>query len=993
MDPPRPLVGRSAEQAQLLRALDGAVAGKPRATLLHGEPGIGKTTLVRDLVERAQARGFHVLFGQCLRFGAEVTTHLPFTQGLDRWVRGVSPETLDRVFPRAVSSRGVLGSLANPFGRSLGQTAETGSQGLLFRLAGAVDRLADDAPTLVVVDDLQWADPSSLDVLSFIVAGLHPGQHLALALTYRDTELGDGHPLHGWLADVRRITVVDRLPLSRLSAGETEQLVRGLPGVRTDLALAESVFASSEGNPYLAELMAQGIGDADGGGSRLAEALLASWHRLGPAARAVTQLMAVAGRPVAFRVLQDLASRRGVAGDDVTAAVSEAVGEGIVILQEPNDVWFRHPLLAEVVATTLPPWQLPEVHRAFAEAWEVADGVTDADRATHLALHYAAAEDPEPAFRWALLAADEARTLHAVSEEATHLATAADLLELVSAESRPSTPELLTRAGRCLIAAGRPARALEFYERALAAVDPQEEPLAACRVLMALNFAKGTNVTGSSTAVVADFERAVALTSRFPDSKERAFALAHLANFEVFEGIDAGVEHAAEAVRLAEALGADDVLAWALVVRAQTLWGTHDGVVDAERAWALARAVDETELLIRVSVNVCNSYESVGQLAASASLSREVFALMRARGSAQGISCTGARAALTLVQLGQWDVARSVIRETLALRLSTRWGAAARCGAAVLSALEGDVAAADAHLARARELMPVSGLGDEFLLSEMIVALELGRPRRTLELVDSWMTQAVALDHFVADELLLLAARAAADLAEGGAGASDEPRLSAISWLERIESLRGGSPPPYLPSGLEDAVHPAWGALYAADRARCQGDAPTSLPLWQAAAEATERAGLRFDEARSLYFLGRSLLAEPKGRDRAAGALGLAAAIAKELGASPLAALVNQLALQAHLSLTAPGDDHPATDSVTGLAGVTLTPREAEVLQHIVAGETYAQVARSLFISEKTVSVHVSNLLHKTGTSSRIQLAALAVRSRARSDGSDDTTP
>lgn len=855
-------------------------------------------------------------------------------------------------------------------------------RGSLFRLAGAVDQLADDRPTLVVLDDLQWADPSSLDVLSYIVAGLHPGQQLALALAYRDTELGEGHRLHSWLADLRRGLGVTSLPLSRLSADETEQLVRGILGVQPDAAQAESVFARSEGNPYLSELMAQGLGDADGGGGRLAEALLASWHRLGPTARAVTQLVAVAGRPVAYRVLEDLAFRRGLAGEDVTAAVNEAVAEGITILVGAGDVWFRHPLLPEVIVTTLPPWRLPEVHRAFAAVWEQAEGVTDSERATHLALHYAAAEDVEPAFAWALRAADEALRLHAISEEATHLATAAELLASVPADSRPPAPELLTRAGRCLIAAGRPALALELYDRALSAVDAQEEPLRACRVLMALNFAKGTNVTGTASVSVDDFERAVALTELFPDSRERVLALAHLANFEVFEGIDTGTEHAEEAVRLAEELGDDDALAWALVVRAQTRWGTRGGVVDAERAWARARAVDETELLIRVSVNVCNSYESVGQLPASAALSRVVHALMRERGSAQGISCTGARAALTLVRLGQWDEARSVIRETLALRLNTRWGAAARCGAAVLSALEGDVAAAEAHLSRARELMPVSSLGDEFIECEIIVAIEVGHPRRALELVERWMAPAVALDPAGADELLQLAARAAADLAEGAAAPSDEPRLSAISWLHRIESLRGDAPPRYVPSGPDDALHPAWGALYAADRARCHREAATMVRVWQVAADATAAAGLRLEHARSLYLLGRALLGEPKGREKAADALGRATAVAQELGAAPLMALIEQLALQAHLSVVTPDVGEPAADgTLDGVAGVALTARETEILKHLVAGETYGQVARRLFISEKTVSSHVSSLLRKTGTTSRIELAALALRS------------
>lgn len=976
MDPPRRLVGRSAEQAQLLRMLDGAAAGEPQATLLHGEPGIGKTALVRDLVDAARALGFHVLFGQCLRFGSEVTTNGPITRAIERWARGVDSAALDRVFPGAVSSHDAL--------HAPGQDSESGSQGNLFRLAGAVDRLADDAPTLVVMDDLQWADPSSLDVLSFVVAGLHTGQHLALAFTYRDTELGEGHRLHGWLADVRRVRGVSRLPLSRLTAGETEQLVLGLPGRQSDVALAERVFARSEGNPYLAELVAQEVGDTVGGESPLGEALLASWHRLGPETRAVTQLVAVAGRPVAFRVLQDLVIRRGLEVD-VTAAIREAVDEGIVIIQDTSDVWLRHPLLGEVILTTLPPWQLPEVHRAFAASWEVAEDVTDAERATHLALHHAAAQDAEPAYRWALRAADEALRLHAISEEATHLTSAVDLLAPGFTGSGPPACELLTRAARCLLAAGRPGRALEFFERALSGLDPHDEPLAACRVLMALNFAKGVNVTGSASASVADFERAVALTDPFPDSRERVLALAHLAYFQVFEGVSAAAEHAAEAVRLAEELGADDALAWALVVRAQTRWGTRAGVVDAERAWTLAKTVDETELLIRVSINVCNSYESMGQLTASAALSREVHALMRERGSAQGISCTGARGALTLVQLGEWDVARSVIRETLALRLNTRWGGAARCGAAVLSALEGDLEAAETHLSRARELMPVSDLGDNLVLSEMIVAIEAGQPRRALELVELWMTRAVALDHSAADQLLQLAARAAADLAEGAPAASDEPRRSAIIWLERIESLRGDSPR-YLPLGLDDAVHPAWGALYVADRARCSREEPTMVPLWQAATEATERAGLLFEHARSLYHWGRSLVGEPKGRERAADALGRSALIAQALGAAPLAALVEQVALQAHLPLTASGDDHSTADLVSRLAGVALTPREAEVLDHLVAGETYSQVARRLFISEKTVSTHVSNLLRKTGTTSRIELAAIAVRGKTTPD-------
>jgi DNA-binding NarL/FixJ family response regulator len=134
---------------------------------------------------------------------------------------------------------------------------------------------------------------------------------------------------------------------------------------------------------------------------------------------------------------------------------------------------------------------------------------------------------------------------------------------------------------------------------------------------------------------------------------------------------------------------------------------------------------------------------------------------------------------------------------------------------------------------------------------------------------------------------------------------------------------------------------------------------------------------MKLDEARALYFLARNRLTERRGRQSAADALQRAHALATELRAAPLAKLAEDLARQAHLPVTATA--HLAADvprsGIRLVGGLHLTPRESEVLEHIVAGQTYAQIARELFISEKTVSVHVSSLLHKTGTTSRIQLA------------------
>jgi DNA-binding NarL/FixJ family response regulator len=142
---------------------------------------------------------------------------------------------------------------------------------------------------------------------------------------------------------------------------------------------------------------------------------------------------------------------------------------------------------------------------------------------------------------------------------------------------------------------------------------------------------------------------------------------------------------------------------------------------------------------------------------------------------------------------------------------------------------------------------------------------------------------------------------------------------------------------------------------------------------------ASGAAGLVWDEAVASFQLARALLAGRRSRREAASALRDARRLATELGAAGVLADVEDLARQAHIPLDEPAPAAP--DSIPDNLPSSLTSREREVLSHLVAGRTYAEMAEALFISEKTVSVHVSNLLRKTGTSSRIELAALVRQS------------
>jgi predicted ATPase len=166
--------------------------------LVHGEAGVGKTLLVSSVADRARASGHTVLFARCLRFGAGASPYLPFVSAFEGWLAdGHSNAGLD------------LGPL-------YGDRDGAAPVSALHVIDRAVAHLAEQGPVVIVVDDLQWADTSSLDALAYLIAGRRP-QPVALLVTYRDVGVPDGHALWGWLADMVRLPGVVDLPLDRLT--------------------------------------------------------------------------------------------------------------------------------------------------------------------------------------------------------------------------------------------------------------------------------------------------------------------------------------------------------------------------------------------------------------------------------------------------------------------------------------------------------------------------------------------------------------------------------------------------------------------------------------------------------------------------------------------------------------------------------------------------------------------------------------------------------
>jgi len=171
----------------------------------------------------------------------------------------------------------------------------------------------------------------------------------------------------------------------------------------------------------------------------------------------------------------------------------------------------------------------------------------------------------------------------------------------------------------------------------------------------------------------------------------------------------------------------------------------------------------------------------------------------------------------------------------------------------------------------------------------------------------------------------------------------------------------------------------AWHALGLAERTRQQG--PADPTAWAAAVAAWERLGQPYRAAYAGYRHAEAILASAGDRDTAAVVLGRAAAITGRLGARPLDAEIKALARRARLDLTPPpAAAAPVASTPAPAAQLGLTPREAEVLALVAAGRSNRQIAQALFISPKTVGVHVSNILAKLGVAGRVEAAAIAHR-------------
>jgi predicted ATPase len=368
-------VGREAERDRLRAALAAAREGRPGAVVVHGEAGVGKTRLVAASLPGAD--DVTVLWAACLRLGGVALPGLPLLTALDGWSANAQQTRRTALHDHVPALPDVLAAVAE--GRP------SSPQATFATVQRAVQALAEVGRTILVVDDAQWADPTTRDVVAYLLADPRP-LRLCVWLTWRD-DPGDPDAAVAWLADVRRLPTVVEMELDRFDEEDTRRQLLARLDAEPDPELVRQLFARTDGNAYFNELLADEI-DASTGRlpevvpDALRSALLTGWQRLSDSARQVLLLLGVAGRPTTTSVLARVATELGVTGS-IGDAIREAVAGGAV-RRTGDSVWFRHPLIAEVILDDLLREEAAERHRAFAAA--VADELPLAELARHQAL-------------------------------------------------------------------------------------------------------------------------------------------------------------------------------------------------------------------------------------------------------------------------------------------------------------------------------------------------------------------------------------------------------------------------------------------------------------------------------------------------------------------------------------------------------------------------------------------------------------------------------
>lgn len=965
------IVGRDRELVRLRDLFRASVAEGPRGVIVAGEAGIGKTRLLSEFVA-GLGTDAAVALGHCMGTSRLGTPFEPVREALRDLVAAFGVDAVAAVAgPVHLATLSAL--IPDLDG---GETERARREQLHEALRELLAGLSRLTPVLVVLEDLQWADAATLDLLRAVV-GRFRGGRLMLALSYRTDEVGRTDPLRPFLVELERMRHVFRIDLRRLSPDEIAAQVAHLRGPDHGVDLA-GLARRSDGVPFLVEELAALDGRTLP--ESLREVVLARYHGVSRSTQALLRMLAAGGLSVTHELVQAVH-----AGDPAAleVALREAV-EAHILFARDTGYAFRHALSQEAIEGELLPGESARFHARFAEELERAGEPGDAAQIAH---HWAKVRNGPRTFKALLRATSEAATKGALvsaasfGEQALELwsdvpdaASVAecsrtdfvlDVAALFMETADPRSVALLQRElARCATHDHR-SRALllheqmifaqglgqpgicELAEAAYAELPPDGDELdrlARVRVTCGLGIAQafyGDPVLGRGRLQEA-LEGARALMDSDVSDRVKGKARAELAraltNISAIRGYAGDVDGALEGLAEVQSMNADaDVFLRACGLRLDLLRliGRHrEALEEGLAALTVARETwKQRGWGSNIALHVVNVHLDLGDLPAAERMEQAL---------------TGLRP--WTLSSGHWRLAQIDI-----LRLRDRAGQARDLLRQHAPAIDRARRSATGSLTVAR------GVG--------AVALAVGDLEGAWEQVEClW------------DGHWLMASRAALGLTVLGADVLASLRAT------RRDAMLAGEAHPYataeqrLRSTLDGLavwdVVADWRALLEARLGGADGTG-SDVGAWQAAVVAAERGRVPVQyHADALFRLGEAQLVSGD-RPAAEETLERAAQVSGRIQDLATLRKVTELRGRARMVAEAPhspqGGDSPHDPA-------RLTERERQVLHLVAEGLTNREIGKRLFISDKTASVHVSAILRKLGVGSRTEAAVLAAR-------------
>ena len=983
-------VGRAAELRRLQAALDGAKSGAVGTVIVGGEAGVGKTRLLAEFRGRAEAAGLRFLEGGCVDLGDGARPYDPLVAALRPWLRDLPSDEFDRVVGPARSAvRHLIPDLGFDSDDEPTRDASMSSakSALYLQVLGLIERIGADVITVIALEDLHWSDQSTRDMLRFLVRNLTDGRVVLLG-TYRTDELHERHPFLSLLAELGRSGQVERIELAPFTSGEVRDQLAGILGRPPDRALVTRLHQRGGGNAFFTEeLLAVEQRGEQRLGLTLRETLLARIGSLSTASRHLLRVVAVAGQSARHDVL---AIVTGVEPAEMAGALREAVDRYLLLAGADEVMQFRHGLVRDAVYDELLPGERLALHAAVAAAIETVHAASDVDAevASELAHQWYEARDTRRALAALLDAGRAAEQMFAFGNAFAHYHLALSCWPAATETVEGLTRQELTmRTAEAAALAGAYRRAIDLVQEALDAEPDRMRTGTLLERLSVYHLGSGNPDAAEPVAL-----RALELLPAEPPSVARAQVLGVLAQALGlkcrFSESNRVAEEALATARLTGSAAAEIRALGCIGRNAAAVGGADSAVRTLREALALARSVGDFTGAAEMSIELALALHWAGDLPGACDVADEGIAESGRWGTEGYGSALRAIRGISALVLGRWSEAQVWISSALERDPMGSHGVLAHGAQALLDLGQGKLDSATDHLElvllMCRSFTATAYGWTDLYSSIALLSIERGRPSEAIDSVRDSLARSAEPERDVHMRVChRLAIRAAADLAEvarplGDAAGLEEALAIGREFDQRLDrhaqlvhALPGGGDP-----------HLALDTLLGkAELSRLNGR--SSAAGWAAAAAAASGLQHPYETAYSRFREAEALLQARGSRAAAKAAAVEAHLITSELGAVPLQREIERLAMRSRLDLAS---KPVASEGASGVAPVDraipfrLTRREQDVLERLTTGRTNREIAADLFISEKTASVHVSNIKAKLGARGRAEIAAIAVR-------------